>query len=451
MPAGVFVAEAPSGKLLLANEQLKQLLGRGIALDTKKKETAEMYALYRYGTDMLYPPDQMPLARGLLGESTNIDDLEARRPNGSRTLLQVVGTPIRDAEGSVIASVAIFQDITERKQGEEILRENEARLSEALTIARLGNWELDLASQKFTLTDQFYSIYRTTAEQQDGYQIPAMQFIQRFVHPDDADNIGAEIMQALESTSPTEEVKPLEHRILRADGSEGYVLSRFRVITDEHGRAIKTVGANQDITEQKLAELEREQLLAEVESAYRQYVRREWTQFLSEQHQGSWHIEHQPVGQMREQIMDKLDELQDEAIREGKIKAITGANNGRQSEPAIVAPIALRGEVIGTLSLQDVAPEREWTNEEMALVQTVSEQLGLTIENLRLFEETDRQATREKIIADMTRQVWASGEMDRVMQMAVEQLGRTLDASKVVIRLGTEEQLAQESSQIEIE
>jgi GAF domain-containing protein len=154
---------------------------------------------------------------------------------------------------------------------------------------------------------------------------------------------------------------------------------------------------------------------------------------------------------MREQIMDKLDELQDEAIREGKIKAITGANNGRQSEPAIVAPIALRGEVIGTLSLQDVAPEREWTNEEMALVQTVSEQLGLTIENLRLFEETDRQATREKIIADMTRQVWASGEMDRVMQMAVEQLGRTLDASKVVIRLGTEEQLAQESSQIEIE
>ena len=41
----------------------------------------------------------------------------------------------------------------------------------------------------------------------------------------------------------------------------------------------------------------------------------------------------------------------------------------------------------------------------------------------------------------MTRQIWASGELDYVMRTAVEQLGKTLDASKVVLRLGTEDRL----------
>jgi GAF domain-containing protein len=93
------------------------------------------------------------------------------------------------------------------------------------------------------------------------------------------------------------------------------------------------------------------------------------------------------------------------------------------------------------LGIRDADPDRRWTEEEIALIETVSEQMSLAIENARLFEETGRRAGRERMIAEMTRQIWASGELEQVMRTAVEQLGTTLDASKVVIRLGTEDEL----------
>ncbi len=112
-----------------------------------------------------------------------------------------------------------------------------------------------------------------------------------------------------------------------------------------------------------------------------------------------------------------------------------------KAQAALATPLKLRGQVIGVLGLQTDNPERQWTREEVALIEAVSEQMSLALENARLFEETSRRAGREKVIADMTRQVWASGDLERVMRTAVEQLGVTLDASKVVIRLGTEQNL----------
>jgi GAF domain-containing protein/HAMP domain-containing protein len=108
------------------------------------------------------------------------------------------------------------------------------------------------------------------------------------------------------------------------------------------------------------------------------------------------------------------------------------------SEPKTLAtPLKLRGQVIGVLGIRDEDPDRRWTADEIALIEAVSEQMSLAIENARLFDETGRRAGREKIIADVTQQIWASGEMEKVMQTAVEQIGTRLDASKVVIRLGT--------------
>jgi GAF domain-containing protein len=110
-------------------------------------------------------------------------------------------------------------------------------------------------------------------------------------------------------------------------------------------------------------------------------------------------------------------------------------------ESALATPLKLGDEIIGVLGIRDDDPERRWTEEEIALIEAVSEQMSLALENARLFEETGRRASRERIIADVTRRIWASGEMEQVLRTAVEQLGRTLYASKVVIRLGTEEQL----------
>lgn len=348
--------------------------------------------------------------------------------------------PIYGSDGQPEVLLGLLENITERKRAEETLRQSEARLSEALSIARLANWEFDVATQTFTFNDQFYSLFRTTAEREGGYTMPAMQYAQKFVHPEDAPLVGIEIQKALEATDPNYSTQ-LEHRIIRADESAGYILVRFRVIKDEQGRTVKTIGANQDITERKLAELERERLLAEIEAAYRQYVRGEWEQLLREQ-QGNWRIEHQ--ARHVEQAEDRLTQLQEKVLHEGKTTVMNAEkNNGHETEPIMVAPISLRGQVIGTLSLQGIAPDRVWTEEELTLVEAVSEQLALTLENLRLYEETQRAAWRDRVVSESTAKVWSSAEIEEVMRAAVAQLGDKLRASEVVIRLGTEEELLQ--------
>lgn len=109
---------------------------------------------------------------------------------------------------------------------------------------------------------------------------------------------------------------------------------------------------------------------------------------------------------------------------------------------AIATPLRVGNEVIGVLGFHDENQYRPWTAEEVALIEAVSTQMSLALENARLFEETGRQAAREKVIADATQQVWASGDIEKVLQTAVEQLGTTLDASKVVIHLGTYDELS---------
>lgn len=161
--------------------------------------------------------------------------------------------PIYDAEGNPSYLLGIAEDITERKQAEEALRENESRLTNALKTAKLAYWEFDVASEIFTFNDQFYALLHTTAEQEGGYLMSAMQYAQKFVHPDEAYIVGAVMSEAIDSTDPNF-TKQVEHRFIRADGSEGHILVRFREVKDAQGVVVKRIGANQDITERKQAQ-----------------------------------------------------------------------------------------------------------------------------------------------------------------------------------------------------
>ncbi len=142
------------------------------------------------------------------------------------------------------------------------LAHSEAQLLEALRVARLANWEYDVASDTFTFNDQFYALLRTTAEREGGYTMSSARYAQRFVHPEDAPLVGREVQLAIEATDPNFS-RELDHRIIYADGQMGYFMVRFRIEKDAQGRTVRTRGANQDITERKQIEraLIREQSL----------------------------------------------------------------------------------------------------------------------------------------------------------------------------------------------
>lgn len=125
LPMGVFMVDVPSGKPLVANKTAMRLLGRGILPSATKHNLADVYHAFKKDTGHPYPIDEMPIVKGMKGEASQIDDMIVRRPDGTETMLEIFGSPVKDEEGNVWASLVSFLDITQRKQLEESLRDVE--------------------------------------------------------------------------------------------------------------------------------------------------------------------------------------------------------------------------------------------------------------------------------------------------------------------------------------
>jgi PAS domain S-box-containing protein len=139
----------------------------------------------------------------------------------------------------------------------------QVKLFHAMDIARLGPWEYDFIEDRFTFNDHFYKLFNTTAEEVGGFTMSAAEYAERFVHPDDVPSIKKKIREL--HASDLDYRHPIEHRIRYADGKTGHIAVRRLPVKDAGGRTVKIYGVNQDITEHKLAEAERERLMSAVE------------------------------------------------------------------------------------------------------------------------------------------------------------------------------------------
>lgn len=144
---------------------------------------------------------------------------------------------------------SFVKDITERKRAEEALRESEARLKMAMDLAGLVQWEYDVKSGMFTFDDQFYALYGTTAEREGGMLMSAEDYARKFIPPEESAVVAGGVAEVLANSSNL-----LEHRIIRADGEERFIVVRGEAIRDQMGYIIKIRGANQDITERRRSE-----------------------------------------------------------------------------------------------------------------------------------------------------------------------------------------------------
>jgi GAF domain-containing protein len=111
---------------------------------------------------------------------------------------------------------------------------------------------------------------------------------------------------------------------------------------------------------------------------------------------------------------------------------------GAALQAALVVPLKLRGQVIGTVALHETAQQRPWTVEEIALAETVAEQVALTAENLRLMDETQRRAARQRTIGKIAASVRETLDMETVLRSAVQEVQQALGLPEVRIRLAME-------------
>jgi PAS domain S-box-containing protein len=197
------------------------------------------------------PVAVLPAHERLLGGDRLVNyEHRLKRKDGEIITVLNNSIPITDAEGRVVGMQSTLVDITQRKQAEKEREELQLRLSNAMEMAKLGHWEYDIDNDLFTFNDHFYKLFGTTAEEVGGYTMASREYARRFIHPEDQNVVAEETRKAIETDDPNY-AGQLEHRMLYADGRAGHVAVRFSVVKNEQGRTIRTIGVNQDITNQK--------------------------------------------------------------------------------------------------------------------------------------------------------------------------------------------------------
>jgi PAS domain S-box-containing protein len=133
----------------------------------------------------------------------------------------------------------------ERGQGEAALRGTEERYRLAARATNDAIWDWDLAADRILWNEALTTLFGHADTGTTG------AWWKKHIHPGDGDRVVTDIQAVI---AGGQEHWSAEYRFLRADGSEAYIFDRGFVIRDEHGQAVRMIGAMLDLTERKRAE-----------------------------------------------------------------------------------------------------------------------------------------------------------------------------------------------------
>jgi GAF domain-containing protein len=171
---------------------------------------------------------------------------------------------------------------------------------------------------------------------------------------------------------------------------------------------------------------ESEEALQATRRAYSELTRQAWTEMLRAQPDLS-------VLRDRRGVSSAGDVRRPEtqtALQTGQLTV------GDSDRATLAAPIKIRGQVIGVMDARK--PAGTWRPEEISLIETLTEQLGVALESARLHQDTQRRAARERVLREISDRLQRAADMEALMRMAAEELNKALGASRAYVRLGTE-------------
>jgi signal transduction histidine kinase len=133
MPAAVYTCDA-QGRINFFNHRAAEIWGREPRINASDEKFHGAFGLYR--------PDGSPLAHAdtpmavavRTGRPTRGEELTMERPDGSRVVVTVNSEPLHDTRGELAGAINVFQDITQRKLGEQQLREADRRKDDFLAM-----------------------------------------------------------------------------------------------------------------------------------------------------------------------------------------------------------------------------------------------------------------------------------------------------------------------------
>lgn len=128
-------------------------------------------------------------------------------------------------------------------------------------------------------------------------------------------------------------------------------------------------------------------------------------------------------------------QLSDGQVRTGDLIQ-PGSATPQPGELFLGVPVRVRDQIIGVIHGYKPADEGVWRPDEIEFMKDVADIVGLTLENARLYEDTQRRAESESVIAEVSTRIRESLDVDTVMRTAVIELQRALGLRDITIRLG---------------
>jgi len=387
---------------------------------------------------------------------------------GQHQWLSSTKVPLRDADGNVTGFVGLTRDITERKRTEALMRRRELQLQTVADVARIASEVLDvdtLIQQAVDLLLEQLSLYYAGLFLVDTTESPAefasaarrqwavlragtgeagaqmvarrhrlevggSSMIGQCVATGEARialDVGAEAVRFDNPLLPetrSELALPLRSRggvigALTIQSTEAAAFGQadiavLQALADQLANAIENI---------RLFE-QTQYALRDLEMIQRQYVRETWSGRQAAALLTDYEVTRPGIDPLRDASV--LPEIRDALTRQEVV--VKSGDAQHVDHAALVAPISVRDEVVGALGIHDEDQARRWTEDEIALVETIAERMGIVAETLRLLEETQRRAARERLTREITDQIRGALSVDEAVQRALQHLGQALEA-----------------------
>ena len=180
---------------------------------------------------------------------------------------------------------------------------------------------------------------------------------------------------------------------------------------------------------------ETEERLRELTTLYRATSREGWEAFRQAAELPSGYLFDRTVIQPAEDLwtpeiaraVERQALVSSASSRVAATKAQESPNGG-----SAVAPLSVRGEVVGALGVYD-DPQHPMSSDDLALVESVSEQVALALESARLYEEARARAEELSTLNDIGRQLSSALSLEDLYRVVHQQVSRLFDTNSFFI------------------
>ena len=229
----------PSCLKILGYSDMSQLLG------------VNMHELvhHSYPDGRLMPSDDCRIFKAFLeGRQVHVDDEFFWKSDGTNFPVECWSYPQLE-NGKVTGAVVAFNDITKRKQAEEVMALQRRRLADIIEGTNAGTWEWKVSSGELTINERWAEIIGYTLEELAPVSIETWI---KYVHPDDL-KTSNDLLQG--HFNKELEFYECEVRMLHKNNSWVWVLDKGRVSSwGEDGKPLFASGTHLDITARKRME-----------------------------------------------------------------------------------------------------------------------------------------------------------------------------------------------------